>query len=75
MKKNQSVSVFESADAEEIQIIKSKLEKAGIPTGTEENISPLSEITDGIILSLVVDLSDEVRAFDVIDSYLQKTDS
>lgn len=75
MKKNQSVSVFESADTEEIQIVKSKLEKAGISTKIEENISSLSEITDGIILSLVVDLSDEVRAFDVIDSYLQKTDS
>lgn len=65
------VSVFESDNAQEIQLMKSKLQEAGIES--EVDNAYLSFLTTPTATNIVlkVNLRDESKAFEVIDNYLQ----
>ncbi|SFH77675.1 DUF2007 domain-containing protein [Halpernia frigidisoli] len=68
------VSVFESTNQQEVQLIKSKLEEKNI-TATAENsyLTFLSTPTANNI-KLMVSLKDEQDAFKIIDAYIQQSD-
>ena len=72
MEHNTRVSVFESDNAAEIQLIKSKLEDAQITNEVENNYLTFTTTPTATTLKVMVDLQDEKKAFAVIDAYLQQ---
>ncbi len=74
MNKRTKVSVFESEVQQEIQLVKSKLAEAGINNTVENKYMTFTTTPTATTLKIMVSLEDEKKAFDIIDSWLQKTD-
>ncbi|WP_313031898.1 DUF2007 domain-containing protein [Soonwooa sp.] len=66
------VSVFESSNQQEIQLIKSKLEAAGIESEVDNSYLSFMSTPTATNMMLKVDLREEPRAFEIIDAYLQE---
>jgi hypothetical protein len=67
------VPVFESDSQKEIDLLKAKLEAAGIATVTgTATPDPLRD--EYILWTLSVNLQDEQQAFKIIDTWLQEND-
>lgn len=75
MERNTRVSVFESDNSSEIQLIKSKLEEGNISNEVENNYLTFTTTPTATTLKLMVDLNDEKRAFEIIDAYLQSSEN
>ena len=67
------VPVFESDSPKEIDLLKAKLEAAGIATVTG-TATPDSLRDEYILWTLSVNLQDEQQAFKIIDTWLQEND-
>lgn len=65
------VSVFESNNSQEIQLIKSKLEDAGIKCDVENSYLSFLSTPTATNIFVKVDLNDEKKAFEIIDEYLK----
>jgi len=74
MERQTRVSVFESNNPTEIQLIKSKLSEAGIENFTQNAYMTFTTTPTANILKLQVNLADEQKAFEIIDAYLKETD-
>ena len=75
MERNTRVSVFESDKSSEIQLIKSKLEEGNIANEVENNYLTFTTTPTATSLKVMVDLKDEKKAFEIIDAYLQKSET
>ncbi|NAW52131.1 DUF2007 domain-containing protein [Elizabethkingia argentiflava] len=73
MELNTRVSVFEGDNPQEIQLIKAKLEEAGIEADVENSYMSFLSTPTATNLQVKVDLKDEKKAFDIIDNYLKET--
>lgn len=74
MERETRVVVFETNQPAEIQLLKEKLKEKNIESYTQNSyMSFISTPTAGN-LKLQVNLSDEQKAFDIIDEYLKETD-
>ena len=73
MERSTRVSVFESDKPAEIQLIKSKLDEANIANATENNYLTFTTTPTATSLKVMVDLKDEKKAFEIIDAYLQQS--
>lgn len=74
MNKTTKVSVFESEVQQEIQLVKSKLTEAGINNTVDNKYMTFTTTPTANTLKIMVSLEDEKKAFEIIDSWLQKTD-
>jgi hypothetical protein len=72
MERQTRVSVFESDNQSEIQLIKSKLDEGEVVSEVENNYLTFTTTPTATSLKLMVYLQDEKKAFDIIDSYLQQ---
>lgn len=68
------VSVYEGDTPQEIQIIKSKLEDAGISVEIENNYLSFLSTPTATGMRVKVSLEDEKKALDIIDNYLKETE-
>ncbi len=75
MERSTRVSVFESDKPAEIQLIKSKLDDAGITNEVENNYLTFTTTPTATSLKVMVDLQEEKKAFDIIDAYLQQNEN
>ena len=75
MERSTRVSVFESEQPLEIQLMKSKLDEAQILNFTEDNYLTFTTTPTANTLKLMVNLEDESKAFEIIDAYLQSGDA
>ncbi|MGL6037483.1 MAG: DUF2007 domain-containing protein [Soonwooa sp.] len=66
------VSVFESSNQQEIQLIKAKLEAAGIESEVDNSYLSFMSTPTATNMMLKVDLREESKAFEIIDAYLQE---
>ncbi|MDC8103802.1 DUF2007 domain-containing protein [Chryseobacterium sp. PTM-20240506] len=73
MERSTRVSVFESDNPSEIQLIKSKLDDAQITNTVENNYLTFTTTPTATSLKLMVDLEDEKKAFEIIDNYIQQS--
>lgn len=73
MEKETKVSVFESENPVEIQIIKSKLEARDIPTYLNNKYMSFTTTPTANTISVLVPLLEEKKAFEIIDAYLAET--
>lgn len=70
------VSVFEADEMVQIQIIKKKLEDAGITcTISNKYLNSLLSTPTATALKLEVNILDEQKAFEIIDGYLQSKEN
>lgn len=70
------VSVFEADEMVQIQIIKKKLEDAGIAcTVSNKYLNSLLSTPTATALKLEVNIHDEQKAFEIIDEYLQSKEN
>ncbi|MDO5615232.1 MAG: DUF2007 domain-containing protein [Cruoricaptor ignavus] len=69
------VSVYESEVPQEIQIVKSKLDEAGIESSIENAYMTFTTTPTATSLKLMVSLQEEKKAFDIIDAYLQQSEN
>ncbi len=67
------VAVFESSSPQEIQLIKGRLEEAGIKCDVENSYLSFLSTPTATNTFVKVDLADEKKAFDIIDEYLKST--
>lgn len=74
MERETRVSVFESEKSSEIQLIKSKLELQNIPTFLNDNYMSFTTTPTANTIRLMVNLTDEPKAFEIIDEALKKVD-
>lgn len=74
MERQTRVSVFESDNPTEIQLIKSKLEAQGIKTYLNNKYMSFTTTPTAVTVKLMVDLQNEAKAFEIIDKYLLETD-
>ena len=74
MERETRVVVFESENAAEVQLIKSKLENEKINNFTQNSYMSFMSTPTAATIKLQVNLSDEKQAFEVIDVYLKETD-
>lgn len=72
MENKARVSVFESEIQQEIQLVKSKLEDAGIKNSVENKYMTFTTTPTAATLKVMVDLEDEKKAFEIIDAWLQE---
>ncbi|WP_299177081.1 DUF2007 domain-containing protein [uncultured Chryseobacterium sp.] len=75
MERNTRVSVFESDNPSEIQLIKSKLDEAKISNAVENNYLTFTTTPTATTLKVMVDLENEKKAFEIIDAYLQQSEN
>lgn len=75
MERSTRVSVFESDNPSEIQLIKSKLEDAQIANAVENNYLTFTTTPTATSLKVMVDLENEKKAFEIIDAYLQQIEN
>lgn len=68
------VSVFESTNQQEIQLIKSKLEEQNITATAENSYLTFLSTPTATNLKIMVKLADEQEAFKIIDAYIKETD-
>lgn len=74
MERQTRVTVFESDQPAEIQLMKSKLSEIGIETFTQNGYMTFTTTPTATSLKLQVNLEDEQKAFEIIDEYLKNTD-
>ena len=74
MERETRVSVFESENPTEIQLIKSKLEARDIATFVNDKYMSFTTTPTASMIKLMVNLPQEKEAFTIIDAYLQETD-
>ncbi len=67
------VSVYESSSPQEIQLMKLKLEDAGIKCDVENAYLSFLSTPTATHIFIKVDLRDEKRAFEIIDEYLKSS--
>lgn len=65
------VSVFESDVQQEIQLVRRKLENAGIESTVENAYMTFATTPTATALKVMVDILDEQKAFEIIDGWLQ----
>lgn len=75
MERSTRVSVYESDNPSEIQLVKSKLDDAQITNTVENNYLTFTTTPTATSLKVMVDLQDEKKAFEVIDAYLQQNEN
>lgn len=75
MERSTRVSVYESDNPSEIQLVKSKLDDAQITNSVENNYLTFTTTPTATSLKVMVDLKDEKKAFDIIDAYLQQNEN
>ncbi|MCJ7936015.1 MAG: DUF2007 domain-containing protein [Chryseobacterium sp.] len=75
MERSTRVSVFESDNPSEIQLVKSKLDDAQITNTVENNYLTFTTTPTATSLKVMVDLEDEKKAFEIIDAYLQQSEN
>ncbi|GEN66038.1 MULTISPECIES: DUF2007 domain-containing protein [Chryseobacterium] len=75
MERSTRVSVFESDNPSEIQLVKSKLDDAQITNTVENNYLTFTTTPTATSLKVMVDLQDEKRAFEIVDAYLQQSEN
>ncbi|MGC4129820.1 MAG: DUF2007 domain-containing protein [Bergeyella sp.] len=73
MERQTRVSVFESDNPAEIQLIKSKLDEAGIVNFRQNAYMTFTTTPTATSLKLQVNLEDEQKAFEIIDLYLKES--
>lgn len=67
------VSVFEADEMVQIQIVKRKLEEAGIACSVSNKyMNSLLSTPTATALKIEVNINDEQKAFEIIDSYLSE---
>lgn len=69
------VSVFESEVPQEVQRVRSRLDDAGIANLVENAYMTFTTTPTANTLKVMVNLEDEQRAFEVIDSLLKELDN
>ena len=74
MERETRVSVFESEKPTEIQLIKSKLDAQNITNFLNDKYMSFTTTPTASTIKLMVNLQDEQKAFEIIDSFLQETD-
>lgn len=74
MERQTRVNVFESDNPAHIQLIKLKLDDAGIQNYTQDKYMTFTTTPTATTLRLLVNLQEEQKAFKIIDAYLQETD-
>lgn len=74
MERETRVSVFESENPTEIQLIKSKLDAQNIANFTNDKYMSFTTTPTANTMKLMVNLPDEEKAFKIIDSYIQESD-
>ena len=74
MERSTRVSVFESDNPSEIQLIKSKLDANNIANFLNDNYMSFTTTPTASTIRLLVNLQDEEKAFEIIDDYLKETD-
>jgi hypothetical protein len=75
MERSTRVSVFESDNPSEIQLIRSKLDDAEIKNDVENNYMTFTTTPTATSLKVMVDLENEKKAFEIIDAYLQQNEN
>ena len=75
MERSTRVSVYESDNPSEIQLVKSKLDDAQITNSVENNYLTFTTTPTASSLKVMVDLHDEKKAFEIIDAYLQQNEN
>ncbi|EFK34946.1 MULTISPECIES: DUF2007 domain-containing protein [Chryseobacterium] len=75
MERSTRVSVYESDNPSEIQLVKSKLDDAQITNTVENNYLTFTTTPTATSLKVMVDLEDESKAFEIIDAYLQQSEN
>ncbi|MFC4162405.1 MULTISPECIES: DUF2007 domain-containing protein [Epilithonimonas] len=65
------VAVYESNSPQEIQLIKFRLEDAGIKCDVENSYLSFLSTPTATNTFIKVDIKDEKKAFDIIDEYLK----
>ncbi|MDM1555502.1 DUF2007 domain-containing protein [Chryseobacterium indologenes] len=75
MERSTRVSVYESDNPSEIQLVKSKLDDAQITNSVENNYLTFTTTPTATSLKVMVDLQDEKKAFEIIDAYLQQSEN
>lgn len=75
MERSTRVSVFESDNPSEIQLVKSKLDDAQITNTVENNYLTFTTTPTATSLKVMVDLQDEKKAFEIVDAYLQQSEN
>lgn len=74
MERQTRVSVFESENPAEIQLIKAKLDDANIQNFTQNAYMTFTTTPTATTLKLQVNLADESKAFNIIDAFLKESD-
>lgn len=74
MERETRVAVFESEKPSEIQLIKSKLDAHNIVSFLNDKYMSFTTTPTANTVKLMVNLTDEQKAFEVIDAYLKETD-
>lgn len=72
MERGTRVAVFESELIAEINLIKSKLENNGIQCFTQNTYMSFMSTPTANTIKVQVNIEDEQKAFEIIDSYLQE---
>ncbi len=74
MERETRVSVFESEKPAEIQLVKSKLEAQSITSFLNDNYMSFTTTPTANTVRVMVNLTDEQKAFEVIDKMLKETE-
>ncbi len=74
MERETRVSVFESENAAEIQLIRAKLENQEIPVFVNDKYMSFTTTPTAATIRLMVNLTDEQKAFEIIDEFLKTSD-
>ena len=74
MERETRVSVFESENASEIQLMRSKLENQEIPVFVNDKYMSFTTTPTANTIRLMVNLTDEQKAFEIIDEFLKNSD-
>ncbi|WP_285268914.1 putative signal transducing protein [Kaistella rhinocerotis] len=75
MERETRVSVFESENASEIQLMRSKLENQEIPVFVNDKYMSFTTTPTANTIRLMVNLTDEQKAFEIIDEFLKNSDT
>ncbi|USL95426.1 DUF2007 domain-containing protein [Riemerella anatipestifer] len=65
------VPVFEGDTIQEVQLIKSKLEEAGITAKVENSYLSFLSTPTATTMKVKVELKDEKKALEIVDEYLK----
>ncbi len=75
MDRKTRVSVFESEIPQEIQLVKSKLDEVGVHNTVENKYMTFTTTPTATTLKIMVPLSEEQKAFDIIDPWIAEVRS